>query len=309
MMRIPALASLLACAALADGWALTPAEQAKLPPAASRAVDFSTEIKPLFEAACIKCHAKGKAKGGFSLETREAFLKGGETGPAAVPGKSGESLVVEAVAGIDPDTVMPKKGSRWTPEQVGLLRAWIDQGAKWPAEISFARPLPNNLQRHAVALPQTAEGHPVDRLLAPYFAEHHFTPPAVIDDAHFARRAYLDAIGLLPTPEQLEVFVKDPAPDKRAKLVHQLLTDNRGYADHWLSFWNDLLRNDYKGTGFIDGGRRQISEWLYDALLTNKRYDRFVAELVTPDDKSLGFSAGIIWRGTVPAAMAPPMQA
>src|SRR3954466_6746661 len=80
-----------------------------LPPPADHAIDFTKEIKPLFEAACIKCHAKGKAKGGFSLETRDAFLKGGETGPAAVPGKSAESLVIEMVAGIDPDTVMPKK--------------------------------------------------------------------------------------------------------------------------------------------------------------------------------------------------------
>ena len=82
--------------------------------------------------------------------------------------------------------------------------------------------------------------------------------------------------------------------------MHSLLSDDRGYADHWLTFWNDLLRNDYRGTGFIDGGRKQITEWLYDALLTNKPYDKFVAELISPNDQSLGFTAGIIWRGTVP---------
>src|SRR5262245_366100 len=97
--------------------------KAELPPAAARTVDFAKDIKPLFEAACIKCHAKGKEKGGFSLETRESFLKGGDTGAAAELGKSGESLIVELVAGLDPDSIMPKKGTRWTAEQVGLLRA------------------------------------------------------------------------------------------------------------------------------------------------------------------------------------------
>src|SRR4051812_42700994 len=79
-----------------------------LPPAAGHAIDFAKEIKPLFEASCVKCHAKGKDKGGFSLETREAFVKGGETGAAAQPGNSGDSYVVSLVAGTDPDEVMPK---------------------------------------------------------------------------------------------------------------------------------------------------------------------------------------------------------
>src|SRR5438552_15053282 len=104
------------------------APRADLPPAAGRPVDFVKDIKPLFEAACIKCHAKGKDKGGFSLETRESFLKGGDTEAGAVVGKGAESNIVELVAGMDPDSIMPKKGARWTPEQVGLLRAWIDQG-------------------------------------------------------------------------------------------------------------------------------------------------------------------------------------
>src|SRR5688572_26687897 len=111
-----------------------------LPPAATREVVFAKDIKPLFEAACINCHAKGKEKGGFSLETREAFLKGGDTGPAAVPGKSAESLVVQLVAGLDPDMVMPKKGRKWTSAQVGLLRVWIDQVVKWDNQLNFSKP-------------------------------------------------------------------------------------------------------------------------------------------------------------------------
>jgi hypothetical protein len=151
--------------------------------------------------------------------------------------------------------------------------------------------------------------HPVDNLLAGYFAAKGVAFPASIEDRVFARRVYLDLIGLLPTPEQLDAFLHDPAPDKRAQLVRHLLDDKRNYADHWLTFWNDLLRNDYKGAGFIDGGRKQISGWLYRALLDNEPYNRFVAELVNPTPASEGFSRGIIWRGSVNASMLPPMQA
>lgn len=274
---------------------------APLPPPATREVDFVKDIQPLFEAACVKCHAKGKAKGEFSIETREAFLKGGESGEGAIVGKSGESNVVKLVASTDSDEVMPKKGSRWTAEQIGLLRAWIDQGAKWPSGVSFAKPEPQNLKPRSVAAKS------LDALVEKYAAEQGVKLPPVVEDRVFARRAYLDTIGLLPTADQLDDFVAHP---DRASLVRTLLADKRNYAEHWLTFWNDLLRNDYKGTGFIDGGRRQITGWLYESLITNKPYDKFVAELIAPrDETSEPFTRGIIWRGVVNASMLQPMQA
>lgn len=284
-----------------------------LPPAADRRVDFAKDIKPLFEKTCIKCHAKGRDKGGFSMETRASFLKGGDMGPAVVPGKSAESYIIELLTTTDADEVMPKKGTRWTREQVGLLRAWIDQGMPWDPALTLAKPPPENLvpRPEIVVAGVSGPGHSgaIDRLLASYFAEHKITPAAPVADHLFARRVYLDTIGLLPSPAELDAFLADTAPDRRARLVRTLLADRRGYADHWLTFWNDLLRNDYRGTGFIDGGRRQISRWLYSALVENKPYDRFVAELIAPSRLSEGFTHGIIWRGTVNASMQPPMQA
>lgn len=150
---------------------------------------------------------------------------------------------------------------------------------------------------------------PVDRLLASYFASHGIKPREVVDDGVYCRRVYLDTIGLLPTAEQFESFANDKAPDKRERLVRTLLSDRRNYADHWLTFWNDLLRNDYRGAGFIDGGRRQITGWLYAALLNDKPYDQFVAQLVDPTPACEGFSRGIIWRGSVNASQLPPIQA
>src|SRR5215831_17661142 len=170
-------------------WAQTAESiEAKLPPAADRHVDFVKDIKPLFEAACIQCHAKGKTKGGLSIETRDSFLKGGDTGPAAVPGRSAQSLVVKLVAGLDPDSKMPKKGKKWTPEQVGLLRAWIDQGAEWNPSIAFTRPEPANLKVRVVEVADSGGQSPVDELLTKYFAAHSVETSSVVDDRVFARR-------------------------------------------------------------------------------------------------------------------------
>ena len=111
----------LALAALVSA-KMTPEQVASLPPPASRPVSFAQDIKPIFEASCIKCHGRGQGKGGFRLDSRETLLNGGDSGPAVVVGKSAESYLIELVSGVDPDNVMPVKGSRLTREQVGLLR-------------------------------------------------------------------------------------------------------------------------------------------------------------------------------------------
>lgn len=291
--------------------ALTPEQVAQMPPPAAHSVNFSQEIKPILDTSCNQCHGRGRAKGGFQIDSRATLLKGGDSGPAFVAGKSAESLLIELVAGFDPDSVMPKKGTKLTREQIGVLRAWIDQGAPWDANVTFARIEPANLKTRRPEMPpgRTKVANPIDRLLEPYFAANKIKPPKPVDDRTFARRVYLDVVGLLPPPDALEAFVADKSTDKRAQLVRRLLADQEGYALHWLSFWNDMLRNDYKGTGYIDGGRKQITQWLFTALETNKPYDQFVAELVNPTPASEGFTKGIVWRGVVNASQTPAMQA
>jgi hypothetical protein len=288
-----------------------PAAKPALPPAATITVDFTRDIKPILEASCTRCHARGRKRGGFSMETRAALLEGGDMGPAVEPGKSAESYLISLVAGTDPDEVMPKKGSRLKPAQVGLLRAWVDQGLVWDPAVNFAKIPPRNLTPGQPGLPPPtgALTHPIDRLLAPYFAQNGVVRTRPVDDRRFARRVYLDIVGLLPTPAQLRVFAADARPDKRRRLVLRLLANRTAYADHWLSFWNDLLRNDYRGTGYIDKGRKQITAWLYAALANDLPYDRFVAQLVDPVPGAEGFTNGIIWRGVVNASQTPPMQA
>lgn len=291
---------------------LSPEDIKRLPPPATRSVDFARDIKPIFDASCVKCHGRGKSKGGFQLDSRETFLKDADSGPVVVLGNSAESYLVHVVSGLDPDIVMPEKGSRLTSEQVGLLRAWIDQGLKWDSAVNFAREPHRNLKprRPEVPPPSGDFTEAVDRFIHAYFQKRNKEVPAAVEDHIFMRRVYLDVVGLLPPPAELEAFLKDERPDKRQRLVDELLADSSRYAQHWLSFWNDLLRNDYRGTGYIDGGREPITEWLYSALKDNSPYDQFTKELVDPGEKGpVGFTKGIVWRGAVNASQRPPIQA
>ncbi|NUM53187.1 MAG: DUF1549 domain-containing protein [Candidatus Hydrogenedentes bacterium] len=300
----------LSCFVAAIAFAQPPAP---LPEPAKKVIDFGQDIHTILAERCADCHMQGKAKGGFSMDSREALLKGSENGPVVVEGNSPESVLIKLVAGLDPDAVMPPKGERLSDEQVALLRAWIDQGVKWydvaPADAAYKPSL--NLAH--VELPPANEAagitNPVDRLIDSYFAANSISWPAPVSDAAFARRVYLDTIGLLPTALELDAFIADTAADKHAKLVDKLLADNLGYAENWMTFWNDHLRNDFTGTGYIDGGRKQITQWLFDALYQNMPYDQFAAQLINPTPESEGFVNGIVWRGVTAAAMRPPIQA
>ena len=287
----------------------TPDAIAALPPPSRRTIDFRREVQPILEASCIKCHGRGKAKGDWKLDTRKTFLESGESGSTVVLGASAKSRLIHLVAGTDPDALMPQKGSKLTPNQVGVLRAWIDQGLKWDSEVNFAKPAAKNLQPNQPTLPSGRSAHPIDRWVEAPTAKRRVVVAKPVDDRLFMRRVYLDVVGLLPTPEEQLAFLNDRSVEKRARLVRVLLADKQRYAQHWLTFWNDLLRNDYIGTGYIDGGRKTISQWLYTSLRDNKPYDQFVRELVNPTEASEGFTKGIVWRGTVNASMAPSMQA
>src|SRR5262245_2968118 len=115
----------------------------KLPPSANRPVDFVQDIQPILEKSCLKCHNAEKAKGKLLLDTREHALKGGENGPDIVVGNSANSPLIHLTARLVPDSEMPPigKGDPLTAEQVGILRAWIDQGAKWPQDVVLHGPV------------------------------------------------------------------------------------------------------------------------------------------------------------------------
>ena len=273
------------------------------------AVDFVHEVAPILKKQCAECHMGAKHKGGLSMNTREDLMKEGDDGFAIVPGNSAKSLMLKRITAEDER--MPPKGDRLQQQEVELIAAWINEGAKWEPGFSFNKAsYEPPLKPRRPVLPAAVDGrvHPIDRILDTYLASHHTPRPEEIDEPGFARRVYLDITGMLPPPAALQDYLASPAPDKRATLVQKLLDDDQAYASHWLTFWNDLLRNDYAGTGYIDGGRKQISEWLYRSLLENKPYNQFAAELIAPSPPSAGFANGIKWRGEVSAGQRVPIQ-
>ena len=277
----------------------------------SAAVDFDHEIVPIFRKHCGECHAGDKRKGSFSMNTRASLLEGSENGAVVVPSDAAKSKLLELVASADPDVRMPPKGPGLSPAEVAKLRAWIAEGAVWTEGFAFKQPAYEPpLKPRTPVLPAAQEGrtHPLDRVLDAWVKAKQLPRPVVADDATFLRRVQLDLIGVLPSAAETTAFVADQSPDKRARLVKTLLARDLDYADHWMAFWNDLLRNDYAGTGYIDGGRKQITGWLYASLLENKPYDVFTRELVAPTAASEGFAKGIVWRGSVSAGARPELQ-
>lgn len=279
--------------------------------AIAKPFDFAHEIVPVLRKHCAECHTGGQRKGGLSFNTRATLLKGGDSGAAAIVGKAAASEIVKRVRASDADTRMPPEGPRLTAVEIAKLERWVDAGLPWEEGFTFGnRGYEPPLTPRRPVLPAAAPGrdNPIDRILDAELAKSGGERPAGVDDAAFARRVHLDLVGLLPEPETLAKFLDDRSPDRRRQLIATLLADDVAYAEHWLTFWNDLLRNDYTGTGFITGGRKQISAWLYRALAENKPYDQFARELIAPSPESEGFSAGIRWRGDVSAGQTVEIQ-
>lgn len=270
---------------------------------------LNLEVRAIFAHNCYKCHSEEKTKGELILETKEAVMKGGESGPIIMAGNARESELYKRInLPHDHDDVMPQKGKKLKKHEIALIQKWIDLGAHWTeGEVKTFREAPLALEMPK--LPSSDLKHPIDRLLDDYFTQKNASWPDLVDDRTFIRRVYLDIIGLLPDGQTVQAFEAAQAGNKREKLIQQLLSQDHNYSQHWLSFWNDLLRNDYSGTGFITGGRKQITGWLYQSLLANKPYDKMLRELINPDENSEGFIKGIRWRGVVNSSQRTEMQA
>jgi hypothetical protein len=274
-------------------------------------IDFVHEIMPVLKKHCAECHTGDKKKGGLSMNTRAAFLAGGENGKVAIPGKPADSFFLELIQSEDSDERMPPKGDGLSADEIKKLTVWVTEGMPWDEGIRLSSSgWEPPLKPRVVKLPEAHKDrdHPIDRLLDSYLAKNKRPIPHDSEDPAFVRRAYLDMVGLLPSPAQLKEFSTSKSANKREELIDALLADDVAYADHWLTFWNDLLRNDYTGTGFITGGRKQITTWLYAALRENKPYDQFVKELIDAKGEASGFINGIKWRGNVSAGQTVHMQ-
>lgn len=270
-------------------------------------------VRAIMAHNCYSCHSSEKIKGELRLDERKFVFAGGESGPIIQAGVPLESELVRRISlPKDHEDIMPSKGKKLSYEEIALINFWVEKGAPWPDGIentSIFRIA--ELAPRKPDLPPATVGlqNPVDRLVDVYFANNNIEWSTPVDDRTYLRRIYLDIIGLVPSPEDLEQFMADSRTDKREIWVRQLLDREDDYAMHWLTFWNDALRNDYTGTGYITGGRHNITDWLYKSLKSNKPYQQFVKELLNPTEESKGFISGIQWRGTVNASQRTEMQA
>lgn len=297
LLLIPLL-SLTAPAFLLNARAFSPEE-----------LQLSVEARGVLAHSCTKCHGQQKQKGGLRLDTKATALKGGDDGPVLSPGKPAESELLRRVSlAKGHEDAMPPKDGPLDARDLETLRKWVAAGAPWPdgetAGVVFQRaPIAPRKPEFPVETDDLA--NPVDKFVAGYFRERKMAWPQPVNDLTFLRRASLDLLGLLPSWNEVQGFSGD-----RAGVVKALLERRDDYAAHWFTMWNDALRNDFAGTGFIDGGRRQISKWLFAALREDKPFDAFVRELIAPESPdSEGFIKGIVWRGTVSAGQTRELQA
>ena len=241
----------------------------------AQAPDYSTQIHPILTARCTACHSERLKQGNLALERHASAA-------------AARAKILDRVQGVGGPR-MPLNAAPLSDGEIALLRRWSEAGA----------PGPTGPEKQPWTAPLALKPTPRPA----------FETRESISDAHFARRAYLDVWGLLPTPYELDAFERDPRPDKRARLIDALLSNDRRYAAHWISFWNDHLRND---EGVVYHGERQsITRWLLKALESNLSYDRMVRTLLDPPEKSgaEGFLIGVNWRGDINASQRPVMQA
>lgn len=281
-------------------------------PAAGKPVDFMRDIRPLLAARCFECHGDERQESEFRLDRRDDAMRGGANGAAIVPGKSDESPLLERIAGADPQSRMPPKGELLSKEAVGLIRAWIDQGATWPADAEVASPSKaDHWSLKPLVRPSIPSGansapgrQPIDAFVVAKLAEHGLGLSSEADRRTLVRRVSVDLTGLPPTPEEAAAFLADPASDAYERLVDRLLASPR-YGEHWARHWMDVVH--FAETHGNDQDRPRENAWPYrDYLIRSmnddKPYARFVEEQVAgdvlyPDDPQATMALGFLAAG------------
>ena len=274
------------------------------PPDAKEADFFENQIRPLLVARCHECHGAEKQEGKLRLDSREAALKGGEYGPAVVPGNLEESWLLKAISYEDADLQMPPKG-KLTDKEIAALTAWVKMGAPWPGADAAKRPAAaeeafriTEKDRafwafQPVKQPPLPEVNDVawsrssiDRFVQQKLEQQNLKPVAAADKRTLLRRASFDLIGLPPTPEEVDAFVADDSPDAFERVVDRLLASPR-YGERWGRHWLDVARygedqaHTFQARKYPDGFRYR--DWVIRSFNGDKPYDRFVMEQIAGD--------------------------
>ncbi len=258
-------------------------------------VDFAKQIAPILENRCLACHGAAQQLSGLRLDNGGAALKGGYSGPVIVPGDSGASRLVRLVSGREEPLVMPPAGERLPPEEIDLLRAWIDQGADWPVTAAVAeadatdvahwafqpisKPSPRAVRRESWVR------NPIDTFVLARLEQEGIDPAPPASDVTLIRRVSLDLTGLPPSVRDVDAFVRDPSPKAYERFVDNLL-ESPHYGERWAIQWLDLAR--YADTdGYEKDSERPYAwrwrQWVIDALNNDMPFDRFTIEQIAGD--------------------------
>ena len=256
-----------------------------LPCRAEKPLDFGRDVRPILSDRCFACHGQdsNKREGELRLDQREAALKGGESGPAIVPGDADASEIIKRILAEDRTELMPppKAKKPLTDEQKEILTRWVKEGAVYTNHWSF-EPIKSHTPPPVAAKewPRT----PVDHfVLAPLEAKK-IQPAPEAERAVFLRRVTLDLTGLPPTPEEAKAFLEDSSADAHAKVVDRLLK-SPDYAERMTAVWLDNARYA-DSNGYQFDNRRTMwpwRDWVIEAFRTNMPYDRFVTEQLAGD--------------------------
>jgi len=267
---------------------------------------FHEQVAPILVKNCIECHNDVTTKGGLNMETLAEVLKGGEDGPAIVPGKALESplyqMIVPESLGDKPE--MPKKKAALASAETDLIKRWIDMGAAWPQEIVLKEKPKGGITHWSFQPLKPTKHASIDEFIIEKLTEKGIAmnPPA--DARTFIRRASFDLIGLPPTPEEAATFEKEFSEDQVSSIKHlidRLLASPR-YGERWARHWLDLMR--FAESHGFEMNRARPNAWPYRdyvirAFNDDKPYDQFVREQVAGDqlgaDEGTGFLVAGAW--------------
>ena len=257
-----------------------------------QSVPTKEAAKAILDKHCLACHGASEMSG-LDMRRRETLLKGGHRGAALLPGKAEQSLLYQAAAHLGELKMPPGSSSPLPPEELMVLKKWIDEGAAWPEEgappktpaaswWSFKkvrRPLVPSISGHDTP-------NPIDAFVLAKLKEKGLAPAPKADKRTLLRRTYYDLIGLPPTPEQLDHFLKDPCPEAYEKVVDQLL-DSPQYGERWGRHWLDVVR--YADSAGFEGDVYYPNAWRYrdyviKSFHEDKPYDRFIQEQIAGDE-------------------------
>jgi mono/diheme cytochrome c family protein len=276
---------------LAAYWIPVPVARAEEPP---RAVDYATEIKPLLGRHCTSCHGPEKQKSGLRLDTVSAAAKGGDSGAAIEPGKSEESLLFQAITGAEGVASMPPQGQPpLSTEEIALLKTWIDQGAKAPADESTAGPVKgaDHWAFRPVVRPLLPEvmnqawvQNPIDAFVLARLEKLTIHPSPEADRVTLIRRLSFDLLGLPPSIEEVDSFLADTRVNAYELLVDRLLASPH-YGERWGRHWLDLARYADSNGFTRDTGRSiwKYRDWVIDNVNADKPFNQFTIEQIAGD--------------------------